>query len=113
MLSPLFTKIKKTVLGSDYDLSFVFIGPKKMQELNHTYCNLNKSTDILSFPLSKNSGEMFICKSETKKMAKEFDRSYENFLVYLFIHGCVHLKGYDHGPKMDKLEKKYQKLFSI
>jgi probable rRNA maturation factor len=112
-MSPTFLKIKKAVLGSNYDLSLVFIGPKKMQELNRTYRGLNKSTDILSFPLSKTSGEMFICKSETRKMAKEFDRTYDNFLLYLFVHGLVHLKGYDHSPRMDKLEAKFRKQFKI
>ena len=112
-MSPTFLKIKKAVLGSNYDLSLVFIGPKKMRELNRTYRELNKPTDILSFPLSKTSGEMFICKSETRKMAKEFDRTYENFLLYLFVHGLVHLKGYDHGPKMDKIEAKFRKQFKI
>lgn len=84
-----------------------------MQELNRTYRGLDKPTDILSFLLSKTSGEMFICKSETRKMAKEFERTYENFLLYLFVHGLVHLKGYDHGPKMDKLEAKFRKQFKI
>ncbi len=113
MSNTLFEEIKKTVLGSKYDLSLVFIGPKKIRELNKTYRNIDKATDILSFPLSKTSGEMFICKSETKKMAKGFERTYENFLIYLFIHGCVHLLGYDHGPAMDKLEEKFRKKFKV
>lgn len=113
MLKSPFLEIKEAVLGSKYDLSLVFITPKKIKELNKIYRNINKPTDILSFPLSKQNGEMFICKSETKKMAKEFDRPYDNFLLYLFIHGCVHLKGFDHGPKMDKLEEKFRKQFNI
>ncbi len=113
MLNSPFREIKEAVLGSKYDLSLVFIGPKKIQSLNKIYRNINKPTDILSFPLSKTEGEMFICKSETRKMAKEFDRSYDNFLLYLFIHGCVHLKGYDHGPKMDKVEEKFRKKFRV
>jgi probable rRNA maturation factor len=109
----LFHEIKKAVLGSKYDLSLVFISAKKIQNLNKTYRKINKPTDILSFPLSKTSGEMFICLSETKKMAKEFERPYENFLYFLFIHGCVHLKGYDHGSKMEKLEEKFRRKFKI
>jgi probable rRNA maturation factor len=108
-----FDQIKKAILGSKYDLSIVFITPKKIEELNRIYRDINKPTDILSFPLSKTSGEMFICLSETRKMAKEFDRAYENFLAYLFIHGCVHLMGYDHGPKMDKIEEKFRKQFNV
>ena len=108
-----FELIKKTVLGKNYELSLVFTTASKMLELNKTYRNLNEPTDILSFPLSKTSGEIFICPSETKKMMAEFDRTYENFLAFLFIHGLVHLKGYDHGDKMEKVEIKFRKKFKI
>ena len=108
-----FDKIKKAVLGSKYDLSLVFVTPKKIQALNKIYRQINKPTDILSFPLSQTNGEMFICLSETKKMAKEFKRPYKNFLAFLFIHGCVHLKGFDHGPKMEKVEEKFRAKFKI
>ena len=112
-MPPKFLKIKNTILGSAYDLSFVFIGPRKIKELNKVYRGINKATDILSFPLSRQAGEMFICKSETRKMAKEFGRTYDNFLIFLFIHGLVHLQGYHHGPKMEKIEAKFRKLFKI
>jgi len=112
-MTPKFELIQKTILGSDYELSLVFCTARKIQSLNKIYRNINKPTDILSFPLSKTSGEIFICKSETRKMAKEFDRSYDNFLTFLFIHGLVHLKGHDHGPKMEKLEAKFRKQFSV
>jgi ssRNA-specific RNase YbeY (16S rRNA maturation enzyme) len=46
-------------------------------------------------------------------MAKDFDRSYENFIYFLFIHGCVHLKGYDHGSTMERIEAKFRKEFGI
>jgi probable rRNA maturation factor len=108
-----FEEIKKAILGSKYELSFVFIKPSKIKELNKQYRKINKPTDILSFPLSKTSGEIFICKAEAKKMMAEFGRSYNNFLDFLFIHGCVHLKGYDHGNRMEKLEVKYRKQFGI
>lgn len=108
-----FDLMKQAVLGDKYELSFVFITPQKIQELNRIYRNINKPTDILSFPLSKTSGEIFICKSEARKEAPKFDRSYKNFISYLFIHGLVHLKGYDHGPKMEKVEEKFQKMFKI
>ena len=108
-----FELMKKTVLGEKYELSLVFTTASEMLKLNQAYRNLDESTDILSFPLSKTSGEIFICPSETKKMMSEFGRSYENFLAFLFIHGLVHLKGYDHGDKMEKVEVKYRKAFGI
>ena len=109
----LWEKIKIEILGSNYELSLVFVSPKKIQELNRIYRNINKPTDILSFPLSKTSGEIFICKSAARKEAVKFDRAYENFLTFLFIHGLVHLKGYDHGDKMEKIEKKFRYKFGV
>jgi probable rRNA maturation factor len=112
-MSPEFELIKIAILGSKYELSFVYISAKKIKELNNEYRLINEPTDILSFPLSKTSGEIFICKTEARKMMREFDRPYDNFLTFLFIHGCVHLKGYDHGTKMEKVEEKFRKLFKV
>lgn len=112
-MPPNFEIMKKAILGSEYELSFSFISPLKIKQLNKTYRQINKPTDILSFPLSKKSGEILICKSEAKKKMREFDQPYENFLDFLFIHGCVHLKGLDHGAKMEAVEKKFRKKFRI
>jgi probable rRNA maturation factor len=108
-----FVLLKKKVLGKEYELSLTFIDNKKIHSLNKLYRKVDSPTDILSFPLDKKSGEIFICPSKTKEMAKEFNRSYENFLAFLFIHGLVHLLGYDHGDKMEKVEIKYRKFFKI
>jgi len=109
----LFTTIKNKILGKDYDLSWAFITPQKIGELNRIYRNIDKPTDILSFPLSKTEGEIYICLSEARKEARNFDRKYENFLAFLFIHGCVHLKGYDHGSTMESIEAKFRKEFGV
>jgi probable rRNA maturation factor len=110
---PTFEIIKKAVLGNKYELSLVFTTPGKIRKLNKIYRNINKTTDILSFPLSKTSGEIFICKSEAKKEMVKFGRSYDNFLTFLFIHGLVHLKGFDHGSKMEKVEEKFRRKFDV
>jgi len=109
----LFDQIKKAILGNKYELSLVFITPKKIRRLNKIYRNMDKPTDILSFPLSKTSGEIFICRSEAKKEMVKFARSYNNFLTFLFIHGLVHLKGYKHGQMMEKMEAKFRKIFKV
>ena len=113
MTKSLSDQIKKTILGEQYELSLVFVSAQKIRNLNKVYRGVDKSTDILSFPLSKTSGEIFICKTEARKMMKEFGRPYENFLAFLFIHGCVHLKGFDHSNEMEKVEEKWRKLFKI
>lgn len=108
-----FKVMKDKVLGKEYDLSVVIVSREKIQALNKQYRNIDAPTDILSFPLSKTEGEIFINPEETEKMAPDFDRSYENFFAYLFIHGLVHLAGYDHGSTMENIEKKYCEYFRI
>ncbi|MDB5259314.1 MAG: hypothetical protein JWO73_522 [Candidatus Taylorbacteria bacterium] len=108
-----FEKMKDAILGKDYDLTVAIIGTKKMQTLNRTHRDIDKPTDILSFPLDKESGEMFINPEYTRIEAKKFDREYENFFAFLFIHGLVHLKGFDHGSTMERIEAKFRKQFGI
>jgi probable rRNA maturation factor len=108
-----FAKIKNKILGKKYDLSLVFVGSLKMRRLNKVYRRIDKPTDILSFPIAKNSGEIFICLSESKKEALKFEREYKNFMAFLFIHGLVHLLGHDHGNKMEKIEEKHRKYFKV
>jgi ssRNA-specific RNase YbeY (16S rRNA maturation enzyme) len=77
-----FKKIKNKILGKDYDLSWAFITPKKIQKLNLIYRNMNKPTDILSFPLSKNEGEIYICKSESKKKRRNLIENMKIFSTF-------------------------------
>ncbi len=100
-----FAAIKDEILGSEYELSLVFISPATSRTLNRTHRGLDKSTDVLSFPLSKTSGEIFIDLATTEKMAPEFDMPLKKFVAFLFIHGCLHLIGMDHGATMEKAEK--------
>lgn len=109
----IFRAIAEEVLPSDYELSVAFVPPSAMRKFNLTYRNKNEPTDILSFPLDEKKGEIYICPSETRRLAPEFDRSYDNFLKFLFIHGCVHLKGYDHGATMERIEANIRTKFKV
>ncbi len=108
-----FASMKDAVLGKGYDLSVVIVNKEKIQELNKIHRDIDKPTDILSFPLSENSGEIYINIPLTKIEAKKFERKYENFLGFLFIHGLVHLKGFDHGSTMESIEIQFRKKFGI
>jgi probable rRNA maturation factor len=108
-----FLRIKEAVLGKKYELSVAIVGSTKMRELNWRWRGKNKSTDILSFPLSETEGEIYISPALARKESKKFGRSYENFILFLFIHGLVHLKGYEHGVIMEGIEIKSRKRFGI
>ena len=108
-----FAQMKEAILGKEYELSLVIVTSKEMAKLNLVYRNKVGSTDILSFPIDKDSGEIFISLKESKSEAKKFDRIFENFLQFLFIHGCTHLKGMTHGSRMEREERKYRKIFNV
>ena len=108
-----FLSIKKAALGQAYHLNLIFAAPSQVKKLNLIYRDKDRSTDILSFPLSQDEGEIYICPAEARKEAKNFGRSYEDFVFFLFIHGCVHLKGHEHGATMESIEAKLRKRFRI
>ena len=108
-----FVQMKDAILGADYELSLVSIGSVASRKLNRTYRSIDKATDILSFPLDKTSGEIFINLKEAEKERHAFGRNLENFIGFLFIHGLVHLKGYEHGSRMEELEATFRKQFGI
>jgi probable rRNA maturation factor len=108
-----FAAIKQAILGTKYELSLAFVGEKRATSLNMSYRKKTYAPNVLSFPLTDTAGEIFICPNIAKREAAKFNLSPSGYVAYLFIHGCLHLKGHDHGDTMDKLERKYLKTFNI
>ncbi len=108
-----FAQMKDAVMGKHYELSLVFIGERRSKKLNIQYRDKHKSANVLSFPLDKKTGEIFITPARAKREAKSFDRTYANFIAFLFIHGLCHLKGMDHGSTMEKAEEKIRAQFGV
>lgn len=108
-----FALIKNRALGKKYCLSLVFIGEKKSKELNNAYRGRNKSTNILSFTIDKNVGEIFITLAVAKRQMKSFGRTFNNLVAFLFIHGLMHLKGMEHSSTMEQAESKLRKQFRV
>lgn len=108
-----FCDMKNFVAGKNYELSFVFIGDTRSQALNKKYRNIDKPTNILSFSLNKNSGEIFINLNRAKKEAPRFNKNTKNFIGFLFVHGLLHLKDFSHSSTMERREKVLCKKFNI
>ena len=108
-----YAEIKKAVLGSSYTLSIIFIGEEASRKLNRKYRGKNKPTNILSFALSKKEGEVYLCNAVIKREQKKFDRSYQNLVGFLLIHGLFHLKGMTHGSRMERKEQTIRTKFNI
>lgn len=107
-----FVSVKNKILGEKYELSLTILGAKEQRKINRIYRGIDETTNILSFVLSKNSGEITLDPVKIKKDAILFNMTYDQFLIFLFIQGCLHLKGLEHGSKMELQEDKYFKIFN-
>lgn len=99
-----FLLIKEKLIGKKYDLTVIFCTPEESRLRNKMYRDKDYPTNILSFPLSENEGEIYISLSTARRDAKKFELVYRKFLHLLFIHGVLHLKGHLHGSTMEELE---------
>ncbi len=108
-----YEKIKDDILGKSYSLSLVFVGDAKSKSLNYAYRKKSYIPNVLSFPLDKNTGEIFINPKEAGRQAKEFNMTVSGFIGYLFIHGLLHLEGHHHGATMDGVEARYTKRYGL
>ncbi len=111
-------KIKREILGKQYELSFAFISKNKIKELNKKYRQIDEPTDVLSFQLEKNLpdgkagvGEILICRSLAKIKAPKFGMTFPDYLLFLVIHAVLHLKGLVHGDKMERHELTYHSRY--
>ena len=93
------------------EVSVTFTDNEKIRDLNRKFRNIDKSTDVLSFPLFdfEGSGEeppvdelggmlgdIVISLEQAKKQAEEFGHSFEREAAFLAVHSMLHLLGYDH-----------------
>jgi len=106
-----FEKIKDEILGKNFEVSIVLIGKDYSNFLNKTYRKKDYPTDTLSFSFSSLSGEIFLTPEIAKKKSKDFELSFSDYLFFLLIHSFLHLKGLDHGKKMEAQEQKYFSKF--
>jgi probable rRNA maturation factor len=85
------------------ELSILFVGDQRMRSLNRRYRGKDRTTDVLAFALreaphsfSGMLGDVVIAVPMAVRQAKEGQRSLDEELTVLLIHGMLHLCGYDH-----------------
>jgi probable rRNA maturation factor len=120
------TVAKKVLLGENErikSLSLAFVDKEEIKKLNKKYRGKNKSTDVLSFgedskcqiPNSEFNylGEVVICPAVVKENAKKYGAPFSREIIKVFVHGILHLLGYDHeasekeAKEMEAKEKHY------
>jgi probable rRNA maturation factor len=95
-------------------LNLIIVSKAAIKKLNKQWLGKDKVTDVLAFPLidlnlpteldTQNGelyelGEIFIAYDVAKKQAKEYKHSLERELAFLFVHGMLHIFGFDHKNK--------------
>ena len=99
-------------------VNVILTNPKNIKEINTKFRNIEKETDVLSFPMFekedieifKNSeneieevlGDIIVSIERVKEQAIEDGHSFERELAYMIVHGFYHLMGYDHMTEEDK-----------
>ena len=110
-------------ISKNFHFTVHSLNESESKKLNQKTFNINKPTDVLSFPLyndieainqldqsmHEDMGDMFICRNVIKKNAEIYDKDFVEELQYIVIHGLLHLIGYSH-EKNDKLKTYESKL---
>lgn len=100
-ISALFTK---------KEIELIVTNSVEMQEINKTYRNIDKDTDVLSFPYEDMPmsplGSIVISSYYLQERSKEFGHTIHDEFALLFIHGLLHLLGYDHEVDSGEMRKK-------
>jgi len=110
-------KISSSLTSKDIEL--IIVRNDEIQELNNEHRNIDKATDVLSFPLEFDMpnmplGSIVISTDLVEEKAKEYGHSFNEEFSLLFIHGLLHLLGYDHevdnGDHREKEEELIKKF---
>jgi rRNA maturation RNase YbeY len=99
-----FSEIANEVLPN-WEISLVFVGTKKAQELNKQLRNKKYTPNVLSYVVGEKNAEIFICPAEAKRQAPAHEMNEREFILSLFIHGVLHIKGLVHGVTREKCER--------
>jgi len=98
--------LKELGVPGDSELSISFIDDVKMRELNRTYRQIDRTTDVLSFPQVEGPdftllGDIVISLDTARRHSKSYGVTLHEELKKLIIHGVLHLLGHDHKKKKE------------
>ncbi len=110
-------KLENTKLS----ITIIVTTPENIRKINQEYRNIDKETDVLSFPMFEKDeleeklkkqdfiqedilGDIVISIERVEEQAKEYEHSFEREFSYMIVHGFYHLMGYDHIKEEDKVK---------
>ena len=118
------------LLDSKLYVSITLTNPENIRKLNKQYRDIDKETDVLSFPMFEKKdldqkikendfttidilGDMVISIPRVEEQAKEYGHSFERELSYMVVHSFYHLMGYDHIKEEDNAKMRPKEEFIL
>ena len=109
----------ENLIDSQLYISITVTNPENIHKINKEYRNVDKPTDVLSFPMFEKEeidkkikekdfkhedilGDIVISIEQVKKQAEEYGHGFEREFAYMIVHGFYHLMGYDHMVEDEK-----------
>lgn len=102
----------KKMKAEKSEVNIIFVGLEEIHEINKTYRNVDRPTDVISFALEDTEdvtvyeervlGDIYICLDKVHEQAKEYGHTEIREMAFLIVHGLLHLLGYDHMIKEEE-----------
>ena len=107
-------------LKGEYITDVTIVNNKTIHKINREFRNVDRPTDVISFAFLDdkkekelkggpiNLGQIIISFEKAEEQAKEYEHSLKREMVFLFVHGMLHLLGFDHMNEEDE-----KKMFEL
>jgi probable rRNA maturation factor len=102
----------------DSTVNIILVDNVKIREINREYRGVDRETDVISFALNdfevtfpwerEELGDIYISVEKALEQSREYGHSFDRELVYLAVHGLLHLLGYDHLEEAEKKEMRQE-----
>lgn len=106
---------EEKISSKNFYINVILTTPANIKEINKQYRNIDKETDVLSFPMFEKDeihsiqpkvqevlGDIVISIERVKEQAEEYGHSFIRELAYMVVHGFYHIIGYDHMQEEEK-----------
>lgn len=108
---------EEELLDKNLYMNVILTTPSNIKEINKKYREIDKETDVLSFPMFEKDeipnikspipevlGDIVISIQRVQAQAIEYGHSFTRELAYMVVHGFYHIMGYDHIEEEDKIQ---------
>ena len=118
--------LREEQLPEDVEVDLLFVDNEAIREMNLEYRDKDSATDVLSFPMYEPDeeiddeeevllGDIVISLERAQEQCEEYGHSLEREVMYLLVHGLLHLAGYDHMEEEEKkvMRAQEEKLLAV